>query len=174
MQDWSCATLRGLCAPEARGSPALAEGGAGAPRHRAGTAGSVRGCGDSPAPPGAAGPRGGEPRVGHGTFLLWMGGEQRGAQRGRVGWTGHVGESDGAEQGGHSCPVIPRWHCWDGTFTGTWHRCPFSAQGCAKGVPSPLAVSPVAPRTVPLLAATGEGKLGPGATGDTAPGSFPA
>lgn len=57
--------------------------------------------GGSPAAPGAAGTGrewgqpcplpGREPGVGHGTFLLRMGGEQRGAQRGPAGWTGHVG-----------------------------------------------------------------------------------
>lgn len=79
----------GSVPPAARDSPALAEGGAGALRHGAplalcGGAGTAR-------PSLGSRARGREPRVGHGTFLLRMGGEQRGDQGGRVGWTGHVG-----------------------------------------------------------------------------------
>lgn len=77
-------------------SPTSSRGQPGSGRRRCGspaapgTTGTVRGAGTA-RPSRGSRAQGREPRVGHGTFLLRMGGEQRGAQGGRVGWTGHVG-----------------------------------------------------------------------------------
>lgn len=133
-------------------SPTSSRGQPGSGRRRCGspaapgTTGTVRGAGTA-RPSRGSRARGREPRVGHGTFLLRMGGEQRGAQGGRVGWTGHVGLGWKAMgQSREGTAVLPSLGP-DG-IAGV-----APAQGHGKGLPSPLAV---------LLVGDGTCTTGPG------------
>lgn len=155
MQDWSCATLRELCAPEV-----LAQS-----HQKLGTARLWRrwqepcwhcGVWGQPCPPRAAGPRGG--RQGWDTVHSCCGWEGSSVGLSGVQWDGQGTWGRGGKRWGRAgraqlsrhprgLTALPGWHLHRDTAkvsllcTGTLQRCPLSLLGDRTSITWPWAVS---------------------------------